>query len=103
MAASLLSGLLERHARVFVLAGAHGALLENIALGDPVERGLEHLARIRLEYDALARAPAARIHLVEEACRELLPVVVRVELRPQVDVALRALQGAEILLHVLRI
>jgi hypothetical protein len=36
------------------------------------------------------RAPAPRIHLVMEAHREFLLVVVRVKLGPQVDVALRA-------------
>ena len=44
-------------------AAAEVVAFEDAALGDPVARLLEHLARIGLEHDALARPPAARVHL----------------------------------------
>ena len=93
----------QRDDGLVVAAGAHLAVFEDAVLGDPALRVVEGFARVGLEHDALARAPAARVHLLEEARREFVAVVVRVALGPQVDVALRAAQRAEILLHVLRV
>src|SRR5262245_18762876 len=94
---------LERDAGLLVLARPHAVLVEDFALRDPLEGLLEHLARVGLEHDALARTPAPRVDLGVEARGELLAVVVGVELGAQVDVALRAAQRAEVLLHVLRV
>ena len=64
---------------------------EDLVPGDPVDRLVEDLARVGLEDDALARPPAPRVHHGVEALGELVLVVVRVELGPQIDVALRPL------------
>jgi hypothetical protein len=64
---------------------------------------LEHLLRVGLEDDALAGAPAPRVHHGVIALGKFIPVVARVEFRTQVDVALGALQGAEIAPDVLGI
>src|SRR5258706_11815051 len=85
----------QRQARILVAARAHGAGLEQLALADPLEGILEHFPGVGLEHDALARAPAPRVHLAEEALREFIAVMVRVELRPQIDVALRQAQRGE--------
>src|SRR5580704_8836000 len=92
-----------RYCGLFVVALAHAALGENGALGDPLEGFLEHVARVRLEDDAFARSPAAGVHLVVEPRGKLLLVIVRVELGPQIDIALRAAQCLEKLAHVLRL
>src|ERR1043166_5938429 len=84
----------QRHDRILVPAGPHLAVLEDLALGDPGEGLLEHLLGVGLEDDALAGAPATRVHAGMEALGELIPVVVGVELGPQVDVALGAAQRA---------
>src|SRR3954471_13669658 len=89
--------------RALVALRAQIVALENAALADPVARLLEDVLRIGLEHDALAGSPAARVHAGVIALGKLVPVEVRVELRPQVDVALRALERAEELAHVLRI
>src|SRR5438132_11789502 len=88
---------------VFVAPRAHLAVLEDLAFGDPGEGLLEHLLGVGLEDDALAGAPAPRVHAGMEALGELGLVVVRVELGPQVDVALRPSQRAEELADVLRL
>ncbi len=93
----------HRHRGVLVIARAHAAALEDLVLGNPVERLLEHVAAVGLEHDAFARPPAPRIHRRMEALGELHLVVVGVELRPQIDVALGAAQRLEILLHVLHV
>src|SRR4051794_5395594 len=54
-------------ARVLVFARPHGARLEDLALMDPSEGVLEDFLGVRLEHDALARPPAARVHLRQEA------------------------------------
>jgi hypothetical protein len=53
-------------------------------------RALERLPSVRFEHDALAWPPAPRIHLVAKPGRKLLLVIIRVTLRPEIDVALRA-------------
>src|SRR6185503_13608444 len=83
------------NARLLVPALAHRAGLEDAALADPLEGVLEHFPAIGLEHDALARPRAAGVDLGEEALRELVAVVLRVELRAQVDVALRKAQRGE--------
>src|SRR6185295_14882066 len=82
-------------ASVFVASLTHRAWLEDPALADPLEGVLEHFPGVGLEHDALARSPAAGVDLGEEALRELVAVVLRVELRAQVDVALRKAQRGE--------
>src|SRR3954463_10267654 len=57
----------QRHAGLFVLAGAHVLALEDVALADPLEGLLEHFLRVGLEDDALARTPAARVDHRDEA------------------------------------
>src|SRR3954465_3068259 len=93
----------ERDASLFVLALAHVLSLEDAALADPLEGLFEHFLRVGLEHDALARPPAPRVHHRDEARRELLLVVMRIELRAQIDVALGFPQRAVVLPHVLRI
>src|SRR5690349_2776762 len=75
--------------RVFVNAGAHLAIGEDAVAGDPGEGFLVDFLRVGLEDEALAGAPAARIHHVAKARREFLTVVMGVEVGPQIDVALR--------------
>ena len=66
-----------------------------LAVGDPVVGLVEDFLGIGLEHQPLARPPAARVHPAWIARRELVLVIVRVEFRPQIDVALGALQRAE--------
>src|SRR6185437_14494928 len=89
------TNLHQRDGCFLVLARADIAVREDAVRGDPVARLLVDFRRVGLEYHSLARTPAPRIHLGVEALREFLLVVVRVELRPQVDVALRAAQRGE--------
>src|SRR3569623_445664 len=96
-------GLRQRQGRLFVLAGAHGTFREHAVRGDPLEALLVDLLGVGLEHQALSGAPAPRVHLGVEAVRELVLVIVRVELRPQVEVALRLAQRAEELAQVLRV
>src|ERR1051325_8360261 len=49
----------QGNAGILVLALSHRAVLEDPALANPLEGVLEDLLGVRLEYDALARAPAA--------------------------------------------
>src|SRR6266700_1904201 len=88
------------HNRLVVVAGAHASGLENPVLGDPVKRLREYFAAIGLEYDALTRAPATRIHRGMEAFGKLHFVVMRIQLRPQIDIALRPAQRLEVTSHV---
>src|SRR5690349_10418078 len=78
-----------------VLAGSHVGAGKDLVAGDPLEGLLVGLLGVGLEHQPLARAPASRVHLGVPAGRELLRVVMRVAVRAQVDVALRALEGAE--------
>ena len=57
--------------------------------------------RVGLEHDAFPRAPAACVHLHMPAHRELVLVVMRVEFRAQIDVALGALERAGVFAQVL--
>src|SRR5262245_55922207 len=77
------------------LARAHGPGGEDAVLGDPLDGLVEDLLRVRLEHDALARAPAPGVHQRVEADRKLVPVVMGVAIRPQVAVPLRLLERAE--------
>src|SRR3954462_13129135 len=97
------SRLGERYAGIVVASRSHVLPLEDSALTDPLEGAVEGLLRVRLEQDALARSPPPRVGLREEALGKLVAVVLRVQLRPQVDVALGKTQRPEVLLHVLRI
>src|SRR5262249_2650039 len=83
----------ERQRGPLILRLAHVGAGEDLVLRDPLEGFLEGLLGVGLEHQALARTPAARIHLGMPAGRELLLVVVRVAVGPQVDVALGALEG----------
>ena len=69
----------QRHAGILIAAGTHGAFGEDPVLGDPIERLFEHILGIRLEDQALARPPAARIHHVMKARGEFFFVIVRIE------------------------
>src|SRR5271169_793859 len=89
--------------RAFVLAAAHLAARKDAVLLDPLKGFLKGLFRIRLEHQSLAGTPTPRIYRAMEAHRELLLVVVGIKLRPQVDVALRATQRAEVFTHVFRV
>ncbi len=93
----------QRHDRALVLPAAHAAIREYPVVGDPLARLLEHLARVGLEHQPLAGTPAARVHAIVEPLRKLVLVVVRVKLRPHVDVALRAAQRVEKLAQVFRV
>src|SRR5215831_9356325 len=89
--------------RGLVFAAAHFAAREDAVLLDPGKRLLERRFRVRLEHQPLAGTPAPGIHLIVEAQRKFFLVVVRVELGPQIDVALGAAQAAEIFAYILRI
>src|SRR5262245_23186419 len=78
--------------RAVVAARSHAGVGEDAVVGDPAEGLVEHLPRVGLEHDALAGAPAARVHLGVPTHGELALVVVGIAVWPQVDVALRALQ-----------
>src|SRR5262250_947162 len=75
--------------RLLIGAASHLVFGENAVRGDPVARRRERLAGVRLEHDALTRSPSPGVHQIAEARRKFLAVIVRIELRPQVDVALR--------------
>src|SRR5262249_27783850 len=89
--------------RGLIFAAAHFAARENAVMLEATKRLLERILRVRLEHQPLPRAPTPGIHLIAEAPWKFLLVVVRMELGPQIDVALRAAQAAEILVHILRI
>src|ERR1700722_3179886 len=93
----------ERHDRAFIPTGTHVGTGEDLVARDPLERLLEPLLCVGLEHEPLARAPAAGVHHGVPARRELLLVVVRVALRPQVDVTLGALERAEEFSQILRV
>jgi hypothetical protein len=82
---------------------AHLVGREDGVPGDPFARLSESLARVRLEDDALARPPASGVDLIAKARRKLLLVIMRVALRPEIDIALRQAQGAEIFANILGI
>src|SRR5437868_4793731 len=88
---------------VLVDAGAHLACWEGGGRRDPGEGFLVHLFGVGLEDEPLARAPAPRVDLVTEAGREFLAVIMGIEVRPQIDVALRPAERAEIFAHILRV
>src|SRR6185437_6341108 len=92
-----------RQHRAVVIANGLMSFGEDVTLGNPVESFLVGFAGVRLEDDALAWSPAARVHLGMEAGRELFLVVVGVELGAQVNIALGPAQGAEAFFDVLGI
>src|SRR5262249_28560321 len=85
---------------ILVGARAHAAVGEDAVVGDPFEGLLVDLLGVRLDHEALARTPAARVHHGVVTRGELVLVVVSVAIRAQVDVALRALERAEELAQV---
>src|ERR1044071_9056314 len=93
----------EGEDRLFVAAGTPLAWGKDAVRRDPFARLRKCLASIGLEHDALARPPAPGIHHIAEARREFLAVIMRVALRPQVDVALGEAERPEVFLHVLRL
>src|SRR5262245_24726639 len=97
------SAAAKAHDRVFVPSSTHLAGFKQPVAGDPGEGLLEHLPGIGLKDDALAGAPAPRVHARMQPLGELGPVIVRVELWPHVDVALGAPQRAEELGYVLQV
>ena len=72
---------------------ANPAFGEDAVLGDPVDRLVVGFLGVGLEHEAFARTPAPRVHQRVVAHREFVLVVVRVAVRPQIDVALRATQA----------
>ena len=70
---------------------------------NPLEGFLIDVLGVGLENQPLAGAPAPRVHLGVEAVGEFLLVIMRVELRPQVDIALGLAQRAEELAQVFRV
>src|SRR6516162_3168456 len=89
--------------RLFVIAAAHAAIGKHAMRGDPFERLLVDFLGVRLEDQPFAWSPAPRIHQGMEAIGELVLIIVSVELRTQIDVALRTAQRAEKLSQILRI
>src|SRR3984893_18176625 len=85
---------------VFISAGSHSAVGENTVLGNPPEGLLVNFLAIGLEHKTLARAPAPRIHLGMIALGKFLLVVVRIEIGPQIDIALGAAKRAEELAQI---
>ena len=88
---------------MLVLAAAHLALREDPVGGNPLEGFLIDFFRVGLEHQAFTRTPTPRIHFGMEAVRKFLLVVVRIELRSQVNIALGFAQGAEKLPQIFRI
>src|SRR5258705_6236188 len=86
---------------VFVTSSSHVG--EDLALGDPGEGVFVDLLAVGLEDDALARAPASRVHGGMEAFGKFTGVIVGIALRSHVDIALRAAQRAAVASHVSRI
>src|SRR5262245_47791083 len=95
--------LAQRHGRLLVTGAAHLSFWENAVGSNPLERFLIDFLGVGLENQAFAGPPAPGIHLGVEAVRKLLLVIMGVELRPQVDVALGLAQGAEELAQVFRV
>src|SRR6476646_8398723 len=93
----------ERDDRLLVAPGAQIAVREDAVRGDPVARLLVDVGGVGLEHQPLARAPAPRVHLGVEALGKLVLVIMRVLLRPQVDVALRAAQRLEEFAQIFRV
>src|SRR5277367_3357977 len=93
----------KRDGRSIVFPRSHAPVRKNLVFRNPLERLLEDLPGIGLEYDPLTRTPAPRIHHGMEALREFVLVIMGVEFRPQIDIPLRPPQGAEVSLDVLRI
>src|SRR5260221_14793476 len=81
--------------RILVPAGTHAAIGEDAVVRDPPEGLFVDFFGVGLEHEALARAPAARVHHGMVPRWEFVPVVVSVEIGPQVDVALRAPERTE--------
>jgi hypothetical protein len=71
------------------------AALEDFPLRDPVARLRESFRRVGLEHDTLAGPPTTSIHDPVIANGKLVLVIMGIELGPRVDVAQRALEGAE--------
>src|SRR5690606_26175077 len=90
----------ERQDRLRIIAAYELAALEDLALGEQGLRLLDHRAAVGLEHDPFARTPAAGVHRLVEAHRELVAVEPGVELGPQVDVVLRPAQRGVVLAHV---
>src|SRR5919198_2683679 len=86
--------------RILVTARAYDTVSEDAMVGDPLEHLLINLLCVGLEHEALARTPAARVHHGVVTRRKFLRVVVGVQIGPQIDVALRALERAEELAQV---
>jgi hypothetical protein len=74
---------------------AHGTFGEDGVLCDPVDGLGVGFLGVGLEDEALAGAPAAGVHQRVEALGEFVLVVMRLAVGAQVEVALRAVQGAE--------
>src|SRR5262249_15736689 len=51
----------------FEIARCHHGLLEDVTVGNPLEGLVEHFLRVGFEHNALAGAPAARVHHLVEA------------------------------------
>src|SRR5262245_22737879 len=82
----------QAHRSLFIATRAHLAGLEQPVLGDPGERLLKDLLAVGLKHDALAGTPGARVHTRMKALGELGLIMVCIELRPHIDVALGAPQ-----------
>ena len=95
--------LSQRNHRILVAAAAHLAFGEDAVAGDPVDGLGVGFFGVGLEDQALAGAPAAGVHLRVEALGEFVLVVMRVAVGAQVEVALRAAQGAEEFAQVFRV
>src|SRR3954452_15390572 len=89
--------------RPLIIAGSYSAVGEDLVPCDPVERFFEHLFRIGLEHNPFSRPPAPRIHAGMKTVGEFILVVVCVAFGPQVDVALRRAQRAEVTPDILRV
>ena len=74
---------------------------EDAVACDPVEGLGVGFLRVWLEHQTLAGAPAASVDQRMEALGKFVPVVMRVAVGTQVEVALRAAQGAEVFAQIL--
>src|SRR3954452_7965133 len=78
-------------------AGGDGGVEEVPGL-HPAVRPLEHLAGVGLRHDPLARPEASHVDELDEVRRHLPRPVVGVALGLEIDLLLRAQQGAEVAL-----
>jgi hypothetical protein len=99
----VLHGRLQRHHRIIVFAIAEASFGEDAVAGDPREGLGMGVLCVGLEQEPLAGTPAARVDQRMGALGEFVPVIVRLTVGAQVEVALRTAQRAGIFAQILEV